>query len=157
MSIKRGFGFGVTSGVITTLGLLVGLAYGTNSKKVVLGGILLIAIADTLSDALGMHVSEEFGNKKASEKQIWKSTFSTVFFKFIVALTFTLPILLFNLSLAIIISIIWGALLLSVFSYYIGCQRKQKPFPIIFEHILIAGIVIAITYFLGKWIATWAV
>jgi len=59
-SITTGFSFGLTSGVITTLGLLVGLNSGTHSKLVVIGGILTIAIADAFSDALGIHISELF-------------------------------------------------------------------------------------------------
>ena len=44
-SVKAGFSFGLTSGVITTLGLMVGLHSSTHSKLVVIGGILTIAIA----------------------------------------------------------------------------------------------------------------
>jgi len=56
-SLKTGFSFGLTSGIITTLGLIVGLNSSTRSKLVVLGGILIIAIADAFSDAFGIHVS----------------------------------------------------------------------------------------------------
>ena len=156
IAIRKGFGFGLTSGIITTLGLIVGLNYGTHSKKIVLGGILLIAIADALSDALGIHISEEAGSKTVTERQIWASTTSTIIFKIIFALTFAIPILLFPLQTAIIISILWGILLLSVFSYYIAKKRQEKPLKAIFEHLLIAGIVIIITYFLGSWISSWA-
>ena len=45
-SLRVGFSFGLTSGLITTLGLMVGLSSGTHSKLVVIGGILTIAIAD---------------------------------------------------------------------------------------------------------------
>ena len=45
-ALKIGFSFGLTSGVITTLGLMVGLHAGTHSKSVVLGGLLTIAVAD---------------------------------------------------------------------------------------------------------------
>lgn len=40
-----GVHFGLTSGVITTLGLMVGLHSGTHSLRAVAGGILTIAIA----------------------------------------------------------------------------------------------------------------
>ena len=39
-SWKTGVSFGLTSGVITTLGLMVGLYSGTHSRTVVIGGIL---------------------------------------------------------------------------------------------------------------------
>ncbi|UCE51174.1 MAG: hypothetical protein JSV31_18140 [Desulfobacterales bacterium] len=45
-SLRTGISFGLTSAVITTLGLMVGLHSGTHSKIVVLAGILTIAIAD---------------------------------------------------------------------------------------------------------------
>ena len=83
-SVKKGLGFGLTSGIITTLGLIVGLSSGTNSKSVVIGGILVIALADAFSDSLGMHISEE-ANRKNKTKDVWESTFSTLIFKFIFA------------------------------------------------------------------------
>ncbi len=62
-SIKTGLSFGLTSGIIKTLGLMVGLHSGTHSKIAVIGGILTIAIVDAFSDALGIHVSEEAENR----------------------------------------------------------------------------------------------
>ncbi|MBU0501654.1 MAG: hypothetical protein KJ811_00210, partial [Candidatus Margulisbacteria bacterium] len=93
-SIKVGFSFGITSGIITTLGLMVGLNSSTHSELVVIGGILTIAIADALSDALGIHISEESENVH-STKEIWEATLATLFSKFLFALTFIIPILIF--------------------------------------------------------------
>ena len=87
LSIRKGFSFGLTSGIITTLGLIVGLHSSTHSAIVIIGGILVIAIADALSDALGIHISEE-SEKKHSTKEIWESTFATFLSKFVFALTF---------------------------------------------------------------------
>ena len=58
-SVKRGFSFGLTSGITTTLGLAVGLQSGTESRLAVIGGVMTIAIADAMSDAFGVHISEE--------------------------------------------------------------------------------------------------
>ena len=79
ISIRKGVGFGLTSGIITTLGLIVGLNAGTHSKIVVIAGILTIAIADAFSDSMGIHISEESGHKNKSSKEIWESTISTFF------------------------------------------------------------------------------
>lgn len=98
-AVKTGFSFGSTSGIITTLGLMVGLHSGTHSKLVVIGGILMIAIADAFSDALGIHISEESENKHTS-KEIWQATLSTFIFKFIFASLFILPVLLAPLPTA---------------------------------------------------------
>jgi len=155
ISIKKGFSFGLTSGIITTLGLIIGLNSSTHSKIVVIGGIIVIAISDALSDALGIHISEESENNHTSI-EIWESTFSTFLSKFIFALLFVIPILLFSLSIAIIISVIWGLSLIAIFSYSISKQQKIKPYKIILEHLTITIIVIIITNFVGKWIGTFS-
>ncbi len=145
-SIKKGFSFGLTSGIITTLGLIVGLNSSTHSKLIIIGAILIIAIADALSDALGIHISEESENKH-SQKQIWESTFATFLSKFIFALSFIIPILLFKLSTAIIISIIWGLALIGIFSYYIS-----KKYKVVLEHLIITILVIIVTHYVGEYI-----
>ncbi len=151
-SFKVGFSFGLTSGIITTLGLMVGLNAGTHSKLVVMGGILTIAIADAFSDALGIHVSEESENKH-STMEVWISTAATFFSKLIFALTFTIPVLFLELPTAIIVSMIWGLGALCIFSYKIALGQNENPWKVIIEHLLIALVVIAATYYTGSWIS----
>ena len=147
-SIKKGLGFGLTSGVITTLGLIIGLYSSTNSIKLIIGGIIIIAVADSLSDALGIHIAEESGNKK-SEKDIWETTFATLFCKFVFAMSFMIPFLLFDIRASILISIIWGLILISAFSFYISKGRVQSGWKIVAEHLAIAILVIISTYYVG--------
>ena len=152
-SLKIGFSFGLTSGIITTLGLMVGLYSGTHLEVAVIGGILAIAIADAFSDAMGIHICEESENVHTT-KEIWESTFSTFFAKCGFALTFIVPVLLFELSTAIMISIIWGLSMLSVLSFVIAKGQKAKPWKVIAEHLIIALIVIGISYYVGDWISS---
>jgi len=152
-SLKTGFSFGLTSGIITTLGLMVGLHSGTHSKLVVLGGILTIAIADALSDALGIHISEESENKH-SAKEIWEATGSTFFSKFIFALTFLIPVLLLELSTAVVVSVIWGLFVLCILSFSIAREQGVSAWRVVTEHLAVALIVIVITHYVGHWIAS---
>ncbi len=152
-SLKTGFSFGITSGIITTLGLMVGLHSGTGSKLVVIGGVLTIAIADAFSDALGIHISEESEDKHTT-REIWESTVSTFFSKFVLALTFIIPVLLIKLSTAIMINIIWGLSILCVLSFSIAKEQKTKPWKVVLEHLIIALVVIVITHYVGDWISS---
>lgn len=152
-SVKKGVGFGLTSGIITTLGLIVGLHSGTNSKMIILAGILVIAIADAFSDALGIHIAEEAGSRSIRTKHVWKSTCFTFLSKLIFALTFIIPIWFLELQTAIIVSVIWGLFLLAVFSFYISKQKRINPLKPILEHLAIAVMVIVITHFIGHWIS----
>lgn len=151
-TIKTGLSFGLTSGIITTLGLMVGLHAGTNSKLAVIGGIVTIALADALSDAMGIHISEE-SESKHTEREIWESTLSTFFFKFVFALTFIVPVMLFTLSTAIVVSILWGFFMLCVLNIVIAREQNITPWKMVGEHLVIALLVIVITHYVGDWIA----
>lgn len=153
LSIRKGFSFGLTSGIITTLGLIVGLHSGTHSTIAIVGGILSIAIADAMSDALGIHISEE-SETIHSQKEIWESTTYTFLSKLIFALTF-IPIVLFlQLSTAIIICVLWGLSLITIFSYFVAKSQNERPHKVILEHLIIAIIVIIITHHVGDWVAS---
>jgi VIT1/CCC1 family predicted Fe2+/Mn2+ transporter len=151
-SFKTGFSFGLTSAIITTLGLMVGLASGTHSRVAVIGGILVIAIADAFSDALGIHVSEE-SESVHTPKEIWEATGSTFVSKFVVAVTFVVPVILLNLGTAIIVSIAWGLTLLGIFSYYLARLQKEKPWKVVGEHLIIAIVVVIATHVAGQLIS----
>lgn len=152
-ALRTGFSFGLTSAVITTLGLMVGLESSSGSRGIVIGGILTIAIADSFSDALGIHVSEEAENRH-SAKEVWLSTFVTLFSKFLFAMTFMVPVLFLELGKAVIISIIWGLLVLGLLSYRIAAEQGRGRLGTVAEHISIAVIVIIATHFAGKWISS---
>jgi len=151
-SVNTGVSFGLTSGTITTLGLMVGLHSGTHDRLAVAGGILVIAIADAFSDALGMHISEESENLHTG-RQVWVSTGATFISKFLFALTFLAPVLFLQLSTAIVVSIAWGIAVLSVLSFVVARLQNISPWRVIAEHLLIAIAVITATHFVGDWIS----
>jgi VIT1/CCC1 family predicted Fe2+/Mn2+ transporter len=152
-SVRTGISFGLTSAVITTLGLMVGLESGTNSKLVVIGGILTIAVADAFSDALGIHLSEE-SKKDASSKHVWESTIATFVTKLFFALSFLVPVFLLPLGEAVTVSVIWGLLVLGFLSFKIARAKNDKPERVVVEHVGVALLVITITHYLGHWIST---
>ena len=149
-SWQTGVGFGLTSGVITTVGLMVGLHAGTHSRTAVVGGILIIAIADALSDALGIHLAEE-ARAAAMTRHIWEATLSTFVAKLITAGTFAIPVLLFDLQTSILISICWGLLVLTALTSVLARQQGLAPWRAIGEHVLVAAGVVTISYYVGHW------
>lgn len=151
-SMKKGLCFGLTSAIITTLGLMVGLHSFSGSKLVIIGGILTIAIADACSDALGIHVSEE-AEKIHTTTEIWESTVTTFLAKFLFALTFIAPILVFDLSTAIMMSVAWGLCMLAILSYAIAKDEPGSTWKVIVEHLAIALIVVVVIHYIGDWIA----
>ena len=150
---RTGVFFGATSGVITTVGLIAGLYAGTESVVAVLGGILVIAVADAMSDALGIHVAQEADPDSTSE-HIWAATFSTFFTKFIVALTFAVPVLWLPLETAVMVSIGWGLLIIGLLSWFLARSQQNAVLPVVLEHLGIAIAVVIISYYIGVWVHT---
>lgn len=151
-SLKTGLCFGLTSAIITTLGLMVGLHSFSGSKAVIIGGILTIAIADAFSDALGIHVSEE-SEAIHADKEIWESTLTTFFTKFFFALTFLIPVFVFDITTSILVGVVWGLFMLTILCIFIAKEQKKKRLNIVIEHLAIALIVIVITHYIGDCIA----
>ena len=151
-SLKTGLCFGLPSGVITTLGLMVGLYSSTRSELVVIGGILTIALADSLSDSMGIHISQESENNK-NKREIWEATIFTFISKFIFSSFFIIPVLLLDLKKAVLISISIGLYFIFLISLSLARNRKENPWFVITEHLFIAIVVIIITYFFGNWIS----
>jgi len=151
-SFTIGMSFGVTSAVITTLGLMVGLHSGTHSRLAVLGGILTIAIADAFSDAMGIHMSEESEGVHA-QREIWISTASTFIFKLVFGLSFAIPVILLDLSWAVIANVIWGLSLICALSYKFARGRGESFLKVAGEHLLVAIVVILTAHLIGDAIA----
>lgn len=149
---RIGLFFGATSGVITTLGLITGLHAGTESVIAVMGGILVIAVADAMSDALGIHLAEE-ADPDTSHKHVWQATIATFLTKFIFALSFVIPLLVLPLGAAVVASIVWGMLVILVLSVFVARSQNESPWPIVLEHLGIAILVVILSHLIGVWVA----
>ncbi len=152
-TFKKGLSFGITSGVITTIGLMVGLDAATSSRIAVIGGIVSIAVADALSDALGVHMFEEASKK--TEKQIWESSTATFLAKFIFAISFIVPMLLFELQTAVLIGVLWGLVLITMLSYKLALLNKESPAKEIGTHLVLTLVVLVLTRLVGMLVAVY--
>ncbi|MBD3248638.1 hypothetical protein GF336_01160 [Candidatus Woesearchaeota archaeon] len=148
-SIEKGLGFGITSAVITAMGVVVGLDSATHSFKAVIAGLVAIAIADALSDSLGIHISEE--SQSIKDKHVWIATVITLLSKTLFAISFMIPFFLMDMNYAVYTSIAWGFVVLVGYNYRLARIKKENPVHIIGEHVFIAIIVIMITRYTG-WI-----
>lgn len=150
---RTGVFFGATSGVITTIGLIVGLHAGTQSIVAVLGGILVIAIADASSDAMGIHLAQE-ADPDSTADHIWSATIWTFVTKLLFALTFALPLLWLPLETAVVVCVAWALLVITLLSAYLAHVQRVNGLPVITEHLVLAILVVAVSYFIGTWVRT---
>ncbi len=149
---RTGLFFGATSGVITTIGLIVGLNSGTSSITAVLGGILVISVADAMSDALGIHLAEE-ADPNTDHAHVWAATIMTFVTKFVFSISFAVPLLLLPLTTAVAVSVVWGLLVIVILSYFLARSQNESPLYIIAEHVGIAILVLVFSHYIGVWVA----
>jgi len=151
---KRGyqtrFSFGSTSAIITNLGLMAGLHSGVNAKLSIISGILVVALADNISDSFGIHIFQE--SQHVSKMEIWMSTLSNFLTRIFVSLAFILLMILLPLNPAVISSIILGLVLLAFISYVIAKDEEKNPFLPVLTHILIAVTVIILSNLVGGFV-----
>lgn len=141
------FSFGATAAIITNLSLIAGLRTGAHAKISIISAMLIIALADNISDSFGIHIYQE--SECIEPKEVWLSTFSNFLTRLMVSITFILLIFFLPINLAAFFSLVWGLLLLAVMSYVIARDRQINPYLTVLEHIAIAVIVIIGSNFVG--------
>jgi len=150
-ALKKGLGFGVSSAVIATLAIIVGMHAGVDLKHAIISAVLVIAFADSLADSLAVHFSEK-GDEKVSAKDAWVTTLTAFVTKLVFALTFLIPIFIFNLHIAIWIDIIYGFIILVVYSFQLAKSKNEGIVKTITLHILLAAGVILASHAIGLFI-----
>jgi VIT1/CCC1 family predicted Fe2+/Mn2+ transporter len=155
--VMIGVSFGITSGVITALGMIVGLDSATSSRLAVAAGIVVMAVGGGLADAAGMHLAEEAEIENGKAKHVHREVWTTTFFTFIgvagSVLTFVVPILIFPLKTAVYLAIGWGMLLLVFLNLYTAKVTKENAVKLISEHIFLALFVVFASYWAGTLVA----
>jgi VIT1/CCC1 family predicted Fe2+/Mn2+ transporter len=134
------FSFGMTSATVTDLALIVGLNQTANAKMSIIAAILIIALADNISDSLGIHIFQE--SERIDRKEIWLSTSTNFITRILVSLTFMLLVIFLPMNLAVISSIVWGLLLLTFLSYTVAKDEGINPSLEVIKHLGIAILVI---------------
>jgi vacuolar iron transporter family protein len=145
------YSIGATAAIISSLGLIAGLMHGDNARVSIIAGLLIVAVADNIADSLSIHIYKE--SQGADKKEIRSSTVGNFLVRFILALTFVAIIFFLPSLAALIVSIIWGLVLLTVLSYSIAHVQKVNTYREIAWHLLIAALVIVGSKFLGDLIA----
>jgi VIT1/CCC1 family predicted Fe2+/Mn2+ transporter len=143
------FSFGATSAIISNLGLITGLQTLDHAKLSIVGGIIIIGIADNIADSFGIHMFQE--SECLKTKEVWISTLTNFLTRVSVSFSFVPLIVFLPIKAAVISSVIWGLVLLSLLSYSIARREGRKPQWVIFEHIVIAVVVIFASILAGKW------
>lgn len=133
--------FGITSGILTTVGLLTGVNSATSSRLSVIASIAVIAMADSLSDAYGMYMSKisERGNSRTAAMRYALGTLAG---KFFFPFTFILPILLLPLQTGVWIDLAWGAIALALLSAENAIVYQRPVKRVVLRNLGLAALIV---------------
>jgi len=148
------FSFGITAAITTSLAIIIGLGPTHNPKIYIISTLLVLAIADNLTDSLGIHIYRE-SQCIGEKRDTLISTISNFLTRLTISITLIMFVFLLSMHYAIISSVVLGLSLLVVLSYLIAIKQKKNPYKAVLEHIGIVVVVIIISYFLGQMITNY--
>jgi VIT1/CCC1 family predicted Fe2+/Mn2+ transporter len=143
----RNFSFGVTAAIVTSMGLIIGLDAATANKSTILGGLLIVAIADNLTDSLSVHIYQE--SEQLEPRAAFRATLTNFVARLGLSLSFAFLVLVLPLRIAVVASILWGVLLLTALSYVVARSRKLPVLREIGKHVAIAAVVMLSSKMIG--------
>jgi hypothetical protein len=143
----RSVSFGSPAAIVTSMGLIIGLDAATATKAAVIGSLLIIGIADNLTDSLSVHIYQE--SERLAERRAFATTIANYIARLAVTLSFVFLFLLLPGSAAIFGCALWGFFLLSGLSYGLAKARRVGAFGEIYKHAGVALVVIVISKVLG--------
>jgi VIT1/CCC1 family predicted Fe2+/Mn2+ transporter len=146
----RKLSFGGPGAIVTSMALIVGLDISTAAKTTVVTSLLIIGIADNLTDSLSVHIYQE--SERMAERQALRTTVGNFLTRLTVALSFIFLFLLFPTSIAIYICVAWGFILLSALSCLIARVRHASAISEVWKHSAVALVVIALSKAIGAWL-----
>jgi VIT1/CCC1 family predicted Fe2+/Mn2+ transporter len=146
----RTFSFGGTSGIVTSIGLIIGLGAATAPKSAIVSGLLVVALADNLSDSLSIHMYQEA--EKLEERTALQTTVANFVVRLLFAFSFVLIVVALPVPHAAIAALAWGFLLLGFLSYLLARVRGVSSLSEVVKHFTVAIVVIAASRLIGLWI-----
>jgi hypothetical protein len=147
------FSFGAVSAVITCLAIIISFDTNDTSKLVIIGSLCVIALADNISDTLGIHIYQE--GEFSSFRNVWRATLSNFITRLCVILIFILFVVTLPPLLASVFSILYGFLILTIISYLVARKKNLAPKMIIAEHLVIAALVLGLSKYVTYVIRLW--
>jgi hypothetical protein len=142
----KNFSFGATSAVITGLAIIIGLSGMANSNITIITALLILALADNISDSFGMHMYQKSQHIDGARK----ATIMNFLTRIAIVLSFVLFILLLPMDYAVAASIIFGLAIITILSYLIAKDLKINPYLAVAKYLALAVLVMLASFYLRE-------
>ena len=144
------FSFGGTAAIVTNMALVIGLNAASATRPTIISSLLIVALADNLTDSLSIHIYQE--SERLEPKAAFRVTVANFLARLAVSLIFVLFVLLLPMPVATVVSLLWGTLLLLSISMVIAHDRGVSMVRECAKHVVAALLVIVVSQAVGAWI-----
>jgi predicted adenylyl cyclase CyaB len=144
--------FGITSGILTTIGVLVGVNSATADRLSVVAAVVAIAVADSCSDAFGMYMAK-MSERGVAPKQALRHALGTLVGKAFLPFTFLVPLVVLPLGIAVAVDLAWGALALALLSAEQAVVEQRAVTRRVARNLGLALVIIANSTLAGSLVA----
>src|SRR5512144_3045839 len=120
----RAFTFGGASAIVTSMGLVIGLQSATAPPPTIASGLLIIAVADNVSDSLSIHMYQA---ERLDTRGALRTTLANFVTRLLVAVSFVIMVMMRPVRYAGVAAVARGFLLLAGLSYVLARVRGVSP------------------------------
>ena len=135
--------YGGTAAIVTSMALITGLNSVVTGKSTLITALLVVALADNITDSLSIHIYQE--SAQLDEREAFIGTLSNFTTRLLGSLSFVFIIVEFPPTVVVLGSIVWGNLLLSVLTYFLARERNVRILPEVIKHLVVAAVAIIIS------------
>jgi VIT1/CCC1 family predicted Fe2+/Mn2+ transporter len=135
--------YGGTAAIVTSMALITGLNAVGTGKSTLITALLIVALADNITDSLSIHIYQE--SERLDEREAFIGTLSNFITRLFGSLSFVLIVIVFPPKVVVLGSIVWGNLLLGVLTYFLARERKVRILPEVIKHLVVAAVAIIIS------------
>lgn len=147
----RRVSFGSTSAVVTSIGLVVGFASTDMSRATLIASLLIVGIADNLSDSLSIHLYQEAEDLDPHEAFV--STVTNFLTRLAITATFVVLAATLTGAWLTVVAAVWGLAVLGVLTVSLAHQRHAPLRRELIRHYAIAIAVIVLSRLIGTFVA----
>jgi len=145
--------FGAASAIVTSMGMIIGFGAASISKPTIIAGLLIVGLADNVTDSLSIHIYQE--SERLEQQAAFRATIGNFVTRLIISLSFVTLVFWFSTTNMLLACLIWGVLLLVALTWFVAKNRNANVLTEVLKHLAVAAAVIAASLATGTFISTY--
>ena len=129
------------------MGMIIGFVTAGISRPTIVGGLLIVGLADNQTDLLSIYIYQE--TEKFEERAAFRATLGNFATRFIVAVSFVAMALSFLDRTLVLTALGWGVILLAGLTWLVAKKSRGEWLSEIVKHLGVAAVVIAASLGIG--------